>query len=303
MKYIRQRENGSWQFRMYKDDMRISYTNPDLDKVIEKRNEELGYNPDVSPNILLIDIERSPMEVYTWQLFNQYITPNQVKEDWYLMCFAYKWLGIEDVFCEGQPDFPDYENGRDNEDWLVSSLWKLLDAADIVVAHNAKSFDIKVINTKFLEYGFQQPSPYKVVDTLKIAKKYFKISSNKLDFISKFLGNEGKFTHSGLDLWLECMSGDRSAWQIMYKYNKQDVIELEKVYLAIRGWDKSHPNVTIYYPDDERKCRVCGSDKLIKDRDYKTNLMTYELFHCKNCGHRQRTRKNLKNNKHLYTGV
>jgi hypothetical protein len=31
------------------------------------------------------------------------------------------------------------------------------------------------------------PEPYKTVDTLKIAKKYFAVSSNKLDYLCQFL--------------------------------------------------------------------------------------------------------------------
>ena len=36
------------------------------------------------------------------------------------------------------------------------------------------------------------PMPYKTIDTLKVARKEFAFSSNKQDYITKFLGLEEK---------------------------------------------------------------------------------------------------------------
>lgn len=46
MKYIRQRNNGTWQFRFYNENGKVSYTNYLLDEVITYRNNYLGYDPD-----------------------------------------------------------------------------------------------------------------------------------------------------------------------------------------------------------------------------------------------------------------
>ncbi len=38
------------------------------------------------------------------------------------------------------------------------------------------------------------------------------------------------------------MNKDPAAWKVMEKYNKQDVLLLEKVYDRLLPWIKSHPN-------------------------------------------------------------
>ena len=41
------------------------------------------------------------------------------------------------------------------------------------------------------------PSPYKTIDTLKIARKYFGFNSSKLDDLGRVLGAGEKVRHGG----------------------------------------------------------------------------------------------------------
>ena len=43
------------------------------------------------PKILVYDLENSPLVSYTWGLYEQNVVG--VQKDWYIMSFAYKWLG------------------------------------------------------------------------------------------------------------------------------------------------------------------------------------------------------------------
>ena len=47
--------------------------------------------------ILTIDIETKPMKVYSWGLFNQFHTIDQIIDHGGLLCFAAKWAGEKDV--------------------------------------------------------------------------------------------------------------------------------------------------------------------------------------------------------------
>lgn len=234
------------------------------------------------PKILIFDIETSPITAYVWGLYNQNIGLPQIKEDWYIICWSAKWLDDDkvhnDIGC------------RDDEERVVMNLWQLLNEADIVVAHNAKKFDVKKVNAKFLEYGLMQPSYYKVVDTLQIAKGNFAMTSNKLDYITKLLDGIGKHK-TDFDLWVKCMEGDHEAFNTMQAYCDQDVLELESVYLQLRGWDSSHPGVGMYNDDDAAQCNVCGGTKLELVSEYVTGTSRFPVYQCQECGHQQRGRK------------
>ena len=62
---------------------------------------------------------------------------------------------------------------------LLKGIRDLLDEADIVIAQNGKSFDVRKVNARLIQHGFQPPSPYRVVDTMLVAKKYFAFTSRR----------------------------------------------------------------------------------------------------------------------------
>ena len=47
--------------------------------------------------ILTIDIETKPMTVYSWGLFNQFHSIDQIVDHGGLLCFAAKWMGDKEV--------------------------------------------------------------------------------------------------------------------------------------------------------------------------------------------------------------
>jgi len=90
------------------------------------------------------------------------------------------------------------------------------------------------LNTRFLINGLGLPIPFKPIDTLSLARKTFSFSSNKLDYICQVLGLPAKSEHSGYDLWLRCLKGDKSALQEMVAYNRNDVVITEDVYHILK---------------------------------------------------------------------
>lgn len=160
-----------------------------------------------------------------------------------------------------------------------------MDEADIVIAHNGDRFDIKRMNSFFLKNGLLPPSPYATVDTLKVARGAFGFISNKLDALGKELQLGRKVVHSGFKLWRDCMKGDKKAFATMLRYNKQDVILLEELYLKIKPYAKSHPNMALYTPNPDGKCPKCSSKKMWKDGKRYTKSGVYQLWECQDCGY------------------
>jgi DNA polymerase elongation subunit (family B) len=243
-----------------------------------------------APKILLFDIETAPNLAYVWGKYEQDVI--SLERSWYMLCFAAKWADQKQTFAYGLPDFPLYKKEKANDRELVRKLWELFDEADIIIAHNGDQFDIKKTNARFIEHGFTPPAPYKTIDTKKVAKASFKFDSNKLDDLGQYLKLGRKLKTGGFDLWLGCMSGDKKAWQTMIDYNKQDVILLEKVYLAMRPWMKNHPNMNVY-KETGGLCPNCSSSNIGKRGfSYSTNGKV-QVYVCKDCGSRP-SEKSLK---------
>ena len=47
--------------------------------------------------ILLLDIESSPNTAHVWGLWQQNVSINQLMESSYVLCYAAKWLGEDEV--------------------------------------------------------------------------------------------------------------------------------------------------------------------------------------------------------------
>ena len=229
--------------------------------------------------IVFLDIETAPNLGWVWGKWEQNVLDNQ--RDWYILSYAFKRAGDRKVTTVGLIDYPaTYAADITDDTAITADLWQLLDSADIIVAHNGDKFDLAKINTRLLKHGHNPPSPYKTVDTLKIARKVFAFDSNKLDDLGRYLGIGRKLPHTGFHLWKGCMSGDPVSWAKMKKYNGHDVELLERFYYLIRKWIPSHPNVNQI---DLGNCPKCGSDKLQRRGFSFTASRKRQRLQCQNC--------------------
>lgn len=239
--------------------------------------------------ILLFDIESAPNLSYTWGKYEQNVL--SFEREGYMLCYAYKWYNETSTKVVSLTDFPLYEKEPTNDRELVKSLHALFNEADIIIAHNGDSFDIKYANGRFLVHGLQPPTTYQTIDTLKIARQNFKLNSNKLDDLGKVLGIGRKVETGGFELWLGCMAGDYKSWKLMRRYNKQDVDLLNDVYDRLKAWKKNHPSIIADQDAERPRCIVCGSEHLEKAGFEFKGGAKKQRWKCKDCG------------KNLYTNV
>lgn len=263
------RHAGSWESRVRKK------TGEKIEQVVPAR-------------ILLLDIETSPMEVYVWNLIgNKYISPKNIIKPWSILSWSAKWLFEPTVISQRVSG----RDARDREDRnILSGMWDLLNEANIVVAHNGARFDIRRLNARFVAAGLLPPMPYRVIDTLRVARNRFDFPSYKLDEINKWLDLSPK-QHSDFEMWVRCVHGDDEALETMKVYNESDVLVLEELYLALRPWIKSHPNIGLYINTNETVCTNCGNKDLEWKGFYFTPAGKYEAFRCTACGAIGRSRK------------
>jgi RNase P subunit RPR2 len=243
--------------------------------------------------ILLFDIETSPLLANIWSLWTEVRDFKFVDVDWYVLSWSAKWLDSGKITTKALPDFKLYKKDPTNDIKLLEEIWHLLDEADIVVGHNAKKFDCKKLNTRFVMHGMKPPSPYKIVDTLQAAKTNFSFTSNRLDALGKILGVGSKLTHDGFGMWRDCLNGDMSAWKKMKMYNRRDVVLLEKIYIKILPYIRNHPNVNLSKDVDKLYCTVCGSSHIHRRGYAYTGVSKFAQYVCLDCGKWSRSRNNM----------
>jgi DNA polymerase elongation subunit (family B) len=215
-----------------------------------------------------------------WQKYQQDVI--DYKSEWYILCFSAKWLGSSKIIKSKLNDFELFNKDKENDSEVVKKIWAIFDEADIIVAHNGDEFDIKKANARFLFHGLNPPSPFKTIDTKKVAKRYFNFNSNKLDDLGRYLKLGRKREHEGFKLWLKCMNGERSAWNRMLKYNIQDILLLEKLYKKFLSWITNHPNYGLYQQKDFA-CPNCGSRHLQKRGYNYTQVSRFQRWQCNDC--------------------
>ncbi len=235
--------------------------------------------PKNNARILFLDVETFPNVAYVWGKYQQDVI--RYKQETCLATYAAKWLGEGQVFARSLPEYKRYRPNSYDDRALVRDLWALLDEADVVVAHNGKSFDVKVCKARFIYHALPPPSPFKIVDTKDAVKRVARFNSNKLDDLGSLLGM-GKKIKTDFDLWEGCIQGDPKSWSQMVEYNKKDVILLEKLYLRILPWISNHPNLTVY--DGRAKCPKCGSGRTRQRGTQRSMTGEYQRFQCLDCG-------------------
>jgi uncharacterized protein YprB with RNaseH-like and TPR domain len=243
------------------------------------------------PKILIIDIETTPLTMSGWGLFDQNIALNQILEDWSILSWAAKWIGSDKVYYS---DTRNEKNPR-NDKKILKEIWELMDEADIIIGQNSISFDTKKLNARFILNGMKPPSSYRHIDTMRIAKRVFKFTSNKLEYLSSNLCEEHvklvsrKF--NGFELWKACLAKKQEAFKELEAYNIEDVLSTEELFNTLAPWDRSI-NFNVYHDDHNNICS-CGSSSFKKKGFVYSNAGKYQRHICTKCGKEHVDKHNL----------
>lgn len=240
------------------------------------------------PNVWTVDIETTPLVALVWELGKQYVSKDQVIEDWHIMAFSAKKLNDKSV-----PSVY-METRTKNDRPLLKKLWEIFNDADVVITQNGKRFDEPKIRARMMLSGFNPYKPFKHHDTFE-QNKDKEFTSHSLDYLSdKFCTKYKKLKHklfAGLSLWKECLgikiqyNPNPAAWVEMKTYNIHDVLATEELYLNTRGWSKSTAP-TLYR--DIGSCCICGKQSLQKRGIERTKNQMFQRLQCQSCGKWQR---------------
>ena len=218
--------------------------------------------------ILIYDLETSPNIGWFWRAgYKQNIQPNQILKERAIICVSYKWLGEDQVYNLSW-------DKNQNDKFLIEQFVEVLNEADLIVAHNGDNFDIKWFKTRALYHRIPTLPNYKQFDTLKVAKSKLYLNSNRLDYIAKFLGFEGKIQTTP-DLWNKVvMLNDRNAMNDMLDYCDEDVRQLEKVYNELKHLDNPRIHAGVLNGKIKQTSPITGNVNIEHVKEVTTNSGT-----------------------------
>ncbi len=268
--------------RTYKSDRSPEAIRIRIGSLLQKhglRDRELENDDDLYPAVLTFDIETLPIVAYTWDVWGVNINKEQIIKDWCVLSWSAKWVNSDVIVSDCLT--PKEALKRDDKR-IVTSIWKLLDEAEVVIVQNGRRFDVPKLNTRFWKYQMPHNSSFKIIDTLDSAKRSFGMTFNSLDYLGEYLG-AGRKLKTDLSLWIRCDNGDQDALDTMKTYNENDVILLESVYHKMRAFITNHPKLTTY-EKAVGVCPVCFSRNYSDIGLYTAVIRQYLEFRCKDCG-------------------
>lgn len=229
--------------------------------------------------ILILDIETTPHDVYTWGVWQQNVAPNQLKVPTRMIMWSARFLG--------ERKRPTVRN--ESDDGFITDLAALFAEADVVVTYNGDKFDLLHINRELAERKLPPLRPVASVDLLKVVKQRFKLPYYRLDYVAGLFLGKGKTETGGFGLWQGYMNGEAKAIRKMAKYNQDDVILTEELYEFLIPWIKNHPYVgavsDIADSAFDYECPACQNDAVILLRPRRTRCYAIRVLCCAACGH------------------
>lgn len=227
---------------------------------------------------LYFDIETSYNTVASFMIGNKIsIGYENILKERSIICVSYKWAHEDTVHT--------YTWNKGNDKQLLANFLKVLDTADEIIGHNSDNFDIKWLRTRCLYHGLPMFPKYQSVDTLKIARQYFRFNSNRLDYIAQYLDVGSKTDTGGLKLWKAVVDGDIAALAQMVSYCENDVLILEEVFNKFNPYINSKTHVGVIKGFGKDTCPECGSNHT-QSRGYSVSAAgsKKQRKQCQDCG-------------------
>ena len=249
--------------------------------------------------ILAYDVENLPMIGSFWGLWDQNISHKNIIEHASIISIAWGFVDEKQINLTSIADCRSRLEHNIYDDYHpVTRFHRVLNSQDefVLLAHNGDNFDIKKLNTAFLRHNLPPVNPRQSIDTLKEARRLFRIDSNKLDYLARFLGVGEKLPTGGQELWNNItqwkypeygVKPDKAlalqALKHMGEYNQHDVTLLKGVFDKMRNRIKI-PNALLYNPRaGDMRCPDCMSAKF-KSIGYRyTGISKIPRYRCKSC--------------------
>lgn len=230
------------------------------------------------PRILIYDIESGGLNA-----------------DWAgMLCFGYEWYGTGRTKVISLLDTNTWCVGCRRVDTLtdaplVTRVRELLCEADLLVSwygREGRGFDSRFINARLLAARLPPLPRIPQVDLHVTMRDRFKMGSNRLANVQRFLRLDEEKTPLEQTQWQEARVGDMRALRYVVAHCRADVKVLREAYTILRPWVLTHPRVKGYSDAEGRPlCPVCGEGVMARDKTRLTRTKGWTVqYRCPRCG-------------------
>lgn len=236
------------------------------------------------PKILFYDIETSPLKAYVWGLGKQVVRHGQLDKDysrWGIICVTYCWN-------DGKPaQSIDWGYEEQDTDRVVKEFDAVIAMADHVIGKNSDRFDNKMINAARMFADLPGiPEWTKYTDDLeRQMRRYFRLPSQSLDYISNQLGLGGKIKMEFQD-WIDIVEKNENglkSFNKMIKYGKKDVVDTRTLWDRLSTHFECRLNQATFN-ELEFACVKCGSTNIGQNGTKASGGTLWQSYICRTCG-------------------
>lgn len=237
------------------------------------------------PRILFYDLETSPLKAWVWGCGEQYIRHGQLDKNhnmWGIICVTYCWN-------DGKPA-KSIDWGYEEQDSarVIAEFDEIIKQADFTIGKNSDRFDVKMINSiRMLSNLPGMPEWTKYTDDLeKQMRKYFRLPSQSLDYISGQLGLGGKIKMEMQD-WIDIVekndNGKKSLAK-MVKYGRKDVTDTRALWNRLCQHFEPKFNMSTFRDPLAVGCMHCASTNLLpRGRERFNKTSRWQEYRCGDC--------------------
>ena len=235
------------------------------------------------PRILFFDIETTPLKAYVWGLGDQTIRHGQLvagSKQWGIICVTY-------CFNDGKPaKVIDWGYEEQDTAKVVAEFDEVIKSADVIIGKNNKRFDNKMLNAARMLAGLPgMPDWVNKTEDLEVQmRRYFRLPSQSLDYISEQLGYGGKIKMEFQD-WIDIVEktpNGKKAFDKMLKYGKKDVVDTRDLWDRLSEHFDTRINMNTFNNTHDG-CKHCGGTNLAKNGTRYSGGSKYAMYYCKDC--------------------
>lgn len=235
------------------------------------------------PVILWYDIETSPLKAYVWGLGDQTVRHGQLDKShsqYGIICVTY-------CFNDGKKaQAIDWGYEEQDTAKVVAEFDEIIKKADVIIGKNNKRFDNKMLNAARMFAGLPGMPDWvnKTDDLEQLMRRYFRLPSQSLDYISAQLGYGGKIKMEFQD-WIDIVEKNengRKALDKMLKYGKKDVEDTRALWNHLSEHFDTKFNMNTFNKTHEG-CKHCGGVNLVKNGTRYSGGSRYAMYNCNDC--------------------